>query len=139
MALRRRPTRRFRLGGRHGRLLAALRLPVLAAILCGGVVLIAGHAATVSQEAAADPSTSRLISVTIDPKDWPSGLTATFRKLLSYYGLESTLLSATLAANMHGDTCPNPNAPIPPGATVLIALSHDGPDPCQQAATAPAT
>jgi hypothetical protein len=143
MALRNRPTRRFRLGGRFGAFAAALawRLPVIAALLGGAVVLVETRSggAGDSAAAAADTQTPHMISVTIDPKNWPSGQPPTFRRLLSYYGLESTLLSATLAANMRGDQCPSPNAPIPSGATVLIALSHDGPDPCEQAAATPAT
>jgi hypothetical protein len=142
MALRNRPRRAFRLGGRFGALAAALtwRLPVVAALIASAAVLVATRSggAGASAAATADTQTPHMISVTIDPRDWPAGQPPTFRRLLSYYGLESTLLSATLAANMRGDQCPSPNAPIPSGATVLIALSHDGPDPCEQAASVPA-
>jgi hypothetical protein len=129
--------RRVRLGGRFAPALAALRLPVLAALVCGGAVLVAARSGAASHDAAADPSGARLISVTLDPKDWPPGQPPSFRRVLGYYGLESTLLSATLAANMRGDVCPSPNAPIPVGATVLVALSHDGPTPCDAAAAEP--
>jgi hypothetical protein len=138
MAIPRRSRRRVRLGGRRlpwAAALAVLRAPVLAALLGGAAVLIVTRAGGAAPQAASDQATPHLISVTIDPKDWPPGQPPTFRKLLGYYGLESTLLSATLAANMRGDACPSPNAPLASGATVLLALSRDGPNPCEEAAS----
>ena len=140
MALRTRPRRKVRLGGRRlpwRPVLGVLRAPVLAALLGGAVVLCVARAGGDSPQAASDAATPHLISVTLDPKDWPPGQPPTFRKLLGYYGLETTLLSATLAANMRGDQCPSPNAPLASGATVLVALSRDGPNPCDTIASAP--
>jgi len=140
MALPRRARRPVRLGGRRlpwAATLRVLRAPVLAALLGGAAVLIVTRAQSSAPPAAADQGAPHLISVTIDPKDWPPGQPPTYRRLLSYYGLESTLLSATLAANMRGDACPSPNAPLASGATVLVALSRDGPNPCDEIAAAP--
>jgi hypothetical protein len=141
VALVKRPRRKVRLGGPRlpwRAMPGVLRAPVLAALLGGAAVLIVTRAGGGGAQAASDQATPHLVSVTLDPRDWPPGQPPTFRRLLGYYGLESTLLSATLAANMRGDQCPGPNAPLASGSTVLLALSRDGPNACDEIASAPA-
>ncbi len=116
---------------------AATRPPSLAPIIAlvgGALVILLARPVGGLEAGAVAASGPRWVTVTVRPDDWPAGEAPTYRRLLSYYGLESALLPATLAANMTDDRCPNPDAPIALGASVRLALSRAGGRACATAA-----